>query len=276
MAYECIVFEKPSDGVALVTLNRPRSLNALSRKLIEEFSQALDDIERNAGIHAIVVTGAARPDGRPCFSAGVDMRELADEGAGDPRSGKLVEMIRSVMDRGIESDLPGLCSRLENMSKPSIAAIDGVCTAGGLEVALACDIRLVSETALVSDLHIKNTGGIGGAGVSVRLARTVGPARAKEIMFTGDPMNGVEAVAIGLANHCYPPAKLLDSALGLAAKFAARRPEAIGMAKAAMAAAADLDLARALRYSYAARAALSSIDQYHAFSEKKPASSAQS
>jgi enoyl-CoA hydratase/carnithine racemase len=111
------------------------------------------------------------------------------------------------------------CRRLETLGKPSIAAVDGVCTAGGLEIAVACDVRLVSETAEVSDLHVRNLGSLGGAGVTVRLPRTVGQTWAKEIMFSGDSFNGDQAVRMGFANHSYPPGKLLNEAISLARKF---------------------------------------------------------
>ena len=175
-----------------------------------------------------------------------------------------------MMDRDLDRRLAGVCSRLETMGKPSIAAIDGVCTAGGLELALSCDIRVASETAQISDLHIKNLGSIGGAGVTVRLARTVGPAWGKEIMFTGEPLNGQEAVGMGLCNHVFPPNRLLEGAIALARRFAAMRPQALAMAKAAMNAAMDLDIERALRYSYAGAAVLPSAEGARAFAEKQP------
>jgi enoyl-CoA hydratase len=269
VAYECIIFEKLEEGVALITLNRPQRLNALSQQLVEELWQVTDRIEEDEELRVLVFTGAPRSEGRPCFSAGADLYEQANREEG-PISERVVDVVRTLMDRGPSPWLAGYCDRLENLGKPSIAAIDGVCTAGGLELALSCDIRVASETAQISDLHIKNLGAIGGGGVTVRLARTVGPAWAKEIMFTGQPMDGHAAVDIGLANHVFPPDKLVEGAVALARRFAAMRPEALAMAKTAMAAAMDMDLGRALRYSYIGREILSSKEGARSFTQKQP------
>lgn len=270
MKYECLTYKKLEGGVALITLNRPDRLNALSTQLQDELWKALDEVEKDDEVRAMVFTGAPRPDGRPCFSAGADLKEIADQPERASGGGGLTNLVRAMMDRGFEPHLAGVCSRLQTMGKPSIAAIDGVCTAGGLELALSCDIRVASETAQISDLHIKNLGSIGGAGVTTRLARTIGPARAKEIMFTGEPINGQEAVRIGLANHVFPPDKLVEGAVALARKFAAMRPQALAMAKASMNAAMDLDMERALRYSYIGSAALPAAEGARAFAQKQP------
>jgi enoyl-CoA hydratase len=269
VAYECLIYQKLDGGVALITLNRPQRLNALSNQLQDELWQVLDEVEKDDEVRAMVFTGAPRPDGRPCFSAGADLKEISQQ---EERfsTGGIGGIVRAMMDRGFEPRLAGVCSRLETMGKPSIAAVDGVCTAGGMELALACDIRVASETAQMSDLHIKNLGTIGGAGVSTRLARTLGPAWAKEIMFTGEPLNGEQAVSIGLANHVFPPDKLVEEALALARKFATMRPQALAMAKAAMNAAMDLDMERALRFSYIGSAALPAGEGARAFAQKEP------
>jgi enoyl-CoA hydratase/carnithine racemase len=269
MAYKCLLYKKFEGGVALITLNRPDRLNALSKQLQEELWRALDEVEKDDDVGVMVFTGAPRPDGRPCFSAGADLKEIADQQE-ELASEGLAGIVQAMMDRGFEPALAGVCSRLETMRKPSIAAIDGICTAGGLELALACDMRVVSETAQISDLHIKNLGSIGGGGVSIRLARTVGQAWAKEIMFTGEPLNVHDAVRIGLANHVFAPDKLLEGALALARKFATMRPMALAMAKAAMSAAMELPIEQALRYSYIGRAALPSAAGARAFARKQP------
>jgi len=269
MGYENLIFKKLDGGVALVTLNRPHRLNALNNQLQDELWKVLDEAEQDDDVRAMVFTGAPRPDGRPCFSAGADLKELSEQ-TERFSTGGIASIVRAMMDRGFEPRLAGVCSRMETMGIPSIAAVDGVCTAGGMELALACDIRVASETAQMSDLHIKNLGSIGGAGVSVRLARAVGPARAKEMMFTGEPLNGEQAVSIGLANHVFPPDKLVDGAVALARKFAAMRPQALAMAKAAMNAAMDLELEQALRYSYIGSAALPAGEGARAFAQKQP------
>lgn len=267
MTYETLIYQK-EDSIGIVTLNRPQRLNALSRQLQDELLSVLDEVEADGEVRVIIITGTPRPDGQPCFSAGADLKEIATS-SGD-RGNPIVKLSKELMDRGIEPHLAGVCSRLETLGKPSIAAIDGVCTAGGLELALSCDMRVVSETAQISDLHIKNLGSIGGAGVTVRLARAVGPAKAKEIMFTGEPINGQEALRIGLANRVFPPAKLLAGARELARKIAAMRPEALALAKAAMSASMDLEIGKALRYSYLCSTALPALEGARAFAEKRP------
>jgi enoyl-CoA hydratase len=267
MAYECITYEDVGDSVALVTLNRPNRLNALNRQLVSELEQVVDHVEESGEVRVLVFTGAPRADGRPCFSAGADLYEQADR---EESEEALLGTIRALVDRSFGPWLAGFCDRLETLGTPSIAAIDGICTAGGLELALSCDIRVASETAQISDLHIKNLGAIGGGGVTVRLARAVGPAWAKEIMFTGLPMGGQAAVDIGLANHVFAPDKLVEGAVALAKRFAAMRPQALAMAKAAMAASMDMDLGQALRFSYIGREVLSSKEGAKSFTQKQP------
>lgn len=270
MTYECVVYTKSDDGVGHVLLNRPAQLNALNRRLQEELWEIVDGADADDDVRVLLFSGAPRPDGRGAFSAGADMKEMA--GAEDPAATPegLAELVRLMMSGEpiMTPPLIGICSRLETMRTPSIAAIDGVCTAGGLELALACDIRLAAETASISDLHMKNLGHIGGGGVSVRLARTVGPAWAKQIMFTGRPVTPEEALRMGLVNSVHPTDRLLDEAFALAAEVARRRPAAVAMAKAAMNAAQDLDLETALRYSLVGRGALFSRKGYEDFSAR--------
>ncbi|MBI2164904.1 MAG: enoyl-CoA hydratase/isomerase family protein [Chloroflexi bacterium] len=268
MAYECIIYEKLGGGIGLVTLNRPHRLNALSVKMREELQRLLDEVEKDEEVRAIVITGAPRPDGRPCFCSGADLKETA-AAPPDSAEGRMSRIVRHVIDPKYETDTAAICSRVENLSKPSIAAIDGVCTAGGLELALSCDIRVVSETAQISDLHIKNLKSIGGSGVTARLARTVGLAWAKEIMFSGEPLDGHGAVGIGLANHVYPAGKLLDGALALARNFAAMDPTALALAKSLINEMGALELERALRSSYIGAAALVSEEREWALRRKQ-------
>lgn len=248
--YETLLHQK-TDGVGLITLNRPRSLNALSSQLLAELDGLLTAIETDAGTRVVVITGAPRPDGRPCFSAGADLKELAQKGPLTLKRKGLVAAVEAMAALDpVENHIQSLCDRVESFGRPVIAAIDGVCTAGGLELALSCDLRIASETAQISDLHIKNLGVIGGAGVTARLARAVGPAKAKEIVFTGDPIDGREAWRIGLVNRVVPPEGLLPEATALAQRIAAMRSEALRLAKASINATMDMDFRQALRYSY--------------------------
>ena len=271
MSYECLVYDKRDNGVLHILLNRPDRLNALSQQLQKELWDAVNVADADPDVNAIVFSGAPRPDGRGNFSAGADIKEMAESEDLAASQEGMAELIRLVMSREpiFTPPLIALCSRLETMHTPSIAAIDGVCTAGGLELALACDIRIAATTSKISDLHMKNLGHIGGGGVSVRLTRTVGPSWAKQIMFTGEPLDPAIALRIGLVNNIYEPDQLLTEAFALAEKVAARRPGALAMAKAAMNAAQDYDIETALRYSLVARAATFNHEKYEDFSAKR-------
>ena len=261
MSYTSLIYNELEEGVALVTLNRPHRLNAISRNLQGELHAVMEEVEQNTDVRVLVITGAHREDGRPCFSAGGDLKEEAEETGAQkyPALERLTRIAGYVAGERLESGVAAVCSRLENLSMPTIAAIDGVCTAGGLELALSCDIRVISETAEISDMHIKNLGNIGGSGVTVRLARTVGAAWAKEIMFTGFALDVQKALAIGLASHVFAPESLLKEAITLGRSFATMRPAALSMAKTLINNACGLNEAKGLLYdSYIASSALGS------------------
>lgn len=230
MEYTAIRFEKEKD-IAIITLNRPQRLNAINLTMVREIKQALDAIMKDDDIGAIIFTGAARPDGRPCFSAGGDLKEQAEQG---PTS-FLLEANEQM-------------NRIEELDKPSIGAIDGVCTAGGLETALCFDILVAADTAQISDLHMKNLGGLGGGGVQTRLCKAVGPRKAKELLWTGIPLDGYEAHRIGLVNQVFPHDQLLTGAKELAHTIASRRRTAIKWSKRAVNSAAEWPTHQSLHF----------------------------
>ncbi|MBI4505196.1 MAG: enoyl-CoA hydratase/isomerase family protein [Chloroflexi bacterium] len=260
MTYETIRLER-FDNVALITLNRPERLNAISRQMCRELLDAFAAL-RGEDVRALVITGASRAGGRPCFCAGADLKEIATLGPAErPRPG-LVGAIEGMaaLDTA-EDEVQGMMDTLESLPFITIAAIDGVCTAGGLELALSCDIRVLGEQAQVSDLHIKNLGRIGGAGVTARLTRVVGPAWSKELLITGDPLPTDVALRIGFASHLHPSDRLVDEALALARRIAERRLEAIRVAKASIDATVDMTRKEALRFSYLCWAAMGGGEQ---------------
>lgn len=264
MVYEELIYKKVEDGIVLVTLNRPHRLNAISEKLQTEIHDVIDQVESDDDVKVLVITGGPRTDGRPCFCSGADLFEEATQVGSqeNPEKARLGNIAKYVAGEGYEAGVAAVCSRLEVLSKPTIAAIDGICTAGGLELALSCDIRVIAETAEISDMHIKNLGNIGGSGVTVRLAQTVGPAWAKEIMFTGEPIDVQRAVSIGLASYLFPSNTLLDEAISLARKFVPMNPTALSMAKSVINKAAGSERKRrVLRDSYIASSALGSDSQ---------------
>ena len=271
MKYECLIVERFDDGTVVVTLNRPHRLNAMSDKLQDELEQILNLVENDEDIRVLVITGAPRPDGRPCFCAGEDLHEISTRPE-ESKQEQLEGMVHVSRGASYGNKAADLARRIERMAKPSIAAIDGVCTAAGLELALSCDLRLVSETAWIAELEMKNLGGVGAAGVPVRLARAIGIAKAKELVFTGDPLDGQQAVEIGLANSVYPPDRLLNEAKALAQKIGTRRAEGLAIAKAIIDYAADQSLDESLRFSYAAALPLMGREGARAFVQKRPPS----
>lgn len=206
MAYETIIYDK-KDGVGIITLNRPEKKNALSPKLMREVDQAFREAGLDPEVRVVIITG--NPE---CFSSGADLREVPQAGP------EVMAEIRGVFDR------------IEAFGKPTIAAISGHCLAGGLELAAACDMRVVSETAGIGDRHIQ-IGVVGGGGILGRLPRIVGLAKAKEMVFTGDPVDGNEAYRIGLANKVYPKDQYLEGAMELARRIATFPPAILKAAK---------------------------------------------
>jgi enoyl-CoA hydratase/carnithine racemase len=259
MSYQTIKYEK-RDGICLITLNRPHALNTLSLEMLQELDVATDEVINDDEINVIIYTGAPRPDGRPCFSAGADLKDGA--------SGKLNNILK-LDSSGVSSfaDLLGaerqpklatakLFEKIAWCQKITIAAVDGVCTAGGLELALCCDIILVSETAQISDWHLKSLGWMGGAASQSNLAWRVGVSKAIELCCTGDVIDGKEAYRIGFANRIFSPDKLLDGTYEMAEKIAGMRPAAVKLIKASCRAVQDMDFRSSWHFADAAAAAL--------------------
>jgi enoyl-CoA hydratase len=257
MAYENIKYEK-EDSIAIITLNRPQALNAISHPLAKEFEDALSDIEKDDNVRVFIVTGGPRADGRPCFSAGGDLKETPPADYRKPED-QAIATLEAMLTGKSARQGPGATTVMEDLNKStklSIAAVDGICTAGGLELALGCDIILVSETAQISDMHLKNLGTVGGAALSTKLARRIPVSMAIELCCTGDPIDGKEAHRIGLANHVYPPDKLLDAAKVLAKKIAGMRLAGIRLTRATCKAVYDMDYDLTQRFQDACFAAL--------------------
>jgi enoyl-CoA hydratase/carnithine racemase len=197
------------DGpVARVTINRPKVLNALNAETLDELRRTILALKHDPDVRSVVITGA----GDRAFVAGADINELA---AQTPAAGR---------DRALRGQ--HVFDLIENMGKPVIAAINGFALGGGCELAMACTLRLASDTAKLGQPEI-NLGLIPGYGGTQRLARIVGPGRALELMLTGDPIDAVEAYRIGLVNRVVPSADLLPQAQALASTLAAKPPVAV-------------------------------------------------
>jgi len=254
MSYETILYEK-EDGFCVITLNRPKSLNALNVQMWKDLDSALDEIMKDDEIKAFIFTGAPRPDGRPCFCAGADLKEMAGftvEGRVPTSPSGPSPVAAFWAQRQPKLAMVSTFERIAWSSRISIAAIDGICTAGGIELALSCDIILVSETAQISDMHVKNLGWIGGSAATANMAWRVGVAKAIELCCTGDVIDGKEAHRIGLANQVFPPDKLLDGAKEMGRKLGGMRLAALTMTKATCRAVQDMDRRSSWHYSDAA------------------------
>src|SRR5437868_835417 len=207
MAFENLLYEV-RDAIAFITFNRPKVLNALNRRTIEELRDALVAARDDAAVRVLILTGA----GEKSFVAGADISELAQQ---TPVNGKEFSLFGQ-----------GVFHLLETIGKPSICAINGFALGGGCELALSCSIRIASKTAKLGQPEVK-LGIIPGYGGSQRLTRLCGKGMAHELCLTGEMITAEEALRIGLVNHLYEPAELLPAAEALAKKIIANAPIAI-------------------------------------------------
>jgi len=207
MSYENILYDK-KDGIATITFNRPKVLNALNRKTVEELQSALLELRDDVGVRVIILTGA----GEKAFVAGADIGELAQQ---TPVGGKEFSLFGQ-----------SVFHLLETIGKPSICAINGFALGGGCELALSCSIRIASKTARLGQPEVK-LGILPGYGGSQRLARLCGKGMAHELCLTGEMISAEEALRIGLVNHIYEPAELLPAAQAMAKKIIANAPLAV-------------------------------------------------
>lgn len=226
MEFKNIVYEK-TEGVATITLNRPEALNAFSKEVVEEVLHALEDAKTDENIRVVVLTGA----GEKAFSSGADIKAMA---------GMTVLKARELSLMGEK-----LCLSFENFEKPVIAAINGYALGGGLEVAMACDLRIASETARMGQTEI-NIGFIPGWGGTQRLTRLIGRTKAKELVFTGKMIDAKTAEQLGILNMIVPPDKFRESVRQFAQDLASKAPLAVRVAKALINKGADISLDSAL------------------------------
>jgi enoyl-CoA hydratase len=216
------------NGIAVVTINRPKSLNALNSETLAELSECFSDIEKRDDVKVLILTGS----GEKSFVAGADISEMVNNDAIGGR--KMALLAKAAFEK------------LENMRQVTIAAVNGFALGGGCEIAMACDIRVASENAKFAQPEV-GLGTIPGFGGTQRLARLVGKGRAKELIFTTDMIDAQEAYRIGLANKVVPLAELLDKCKEMAKKIMAQSSYAVSLAKAAINAGLDVDLNSGLK-----------------------------
>ena len=214
MVYENLIYET-RDNLAIIAINRPKVLNALNRKTMEELDDAVQAVIADEEVRVAILTGA----GEKSFVAGADINELAEQ---TPVKGR---------DFGLFGQ--SVLNRIENARKPFIAAINGFALGGGCELAMACHIRIASEKARLGQPEVK-LGLIPGYGGTQRLARLVGEGRAMQLTLTGEPISAGEALRIGLVNEVVPPGDVLAEAEALAKKIAANAPLAVRFAMEAV------------------------------------------
>ena len=205
---ESVRTKRRADGVAVVRIDRP-PLNALSRAVLEELELAAGELAGDPDVKAVVVFGGAK-----AFAAGADISEFG----GQAEAREFSRQFRAAFDR------------LGEIPRPVVAAINGVALGGGLELAIACDLRIAADNARVGQPEIL-LGIIPGAGATQRLPRLVGPARAKELIWSGRQVKADEALAMGLVDRVVPADELEDAALEWAGTFASGPAVALGLAK---------------------------------------------
>ena len=225
MEYDTVIAET-RENVGIITLNRPKALNAISTQLINELFQCLDSFENNRNIGAIVLTGSEK-----AFAAGADIKEMQS---------------KNWPNTYVEDFITCGWERVANCRKPIIAAVAGFALGGGCEIALMCDFILAAETAKFGQPEIK-IGIPPGAGGSQRLTRIIGKSKSMEMCLTGRMMDAEEAERTGLVSRSVPAEYLLDEALKSATSIAALSRPSVLMAKAAINRAYETTLAEGIR-----------------------------
>jgi len=210
MDFECIIYEK-EDGIALIKLNRPKVLNAMNKQLWLDFQVALEDVKNDPEIKALIITGEGR-----AFSTGADLKE---------------SKVRSIEEyREYLVELQETSKKIIRFEKPTIAAINGYALGSGYELALACDIRISAEEARIGSPEVKVTSSVTGGAMRL-IQDLIGPGKAKELLFTGEYIDGKEAQRIGLVNRAVPLDRLMDEAREMAEKIVENSAFSIKMIK---------------------------------------------
>lgn len=256
MAFQNILLEQPEAGIYLLTLNRPKALNALNSATLNELAEATAQVAADESARVLLVTGA----GDKAFVAGADIAEMQNF---TPEQGEAFSA------RGSR-----VFAKLEALTIPAIALVNGYALGGGCELALACDWIIASERAAFGQPEV-NLGASAGFGGTQRLPRKIGSARAMELLVTGRRVKADEALAIGLVNQVVPAAEIMREGLEIARLIASKGPLAVRYTKEAVVRGADMDLteALALESSLFGRCC-STQDQkegMRAFLEKRPA-----
>lgn len=260
MAFTALDVERVEDGIVLITMTREKEMNTLSLELIEELGQVLHDVSRDPVVRALVLTGKGR-----VFSCGAELKYFttAREVIGPDSIATRNNYLRRILR---------LFTEVETLDRPLIAAINGYALGGGAELALACDFRIMSESAKFGVPEIR-LGAFPGAGGVQKLYRFVGRGRALELVMLGSHLTAEEADRYGLLYRRVPPERLVDEAMALARHLAKLSPVALAYAKAAINLAMDVDVTSANLYALDAMAVLATSEDQRegmrAFFEKR-------
>ncbi len=217
------------DGIATVTINRPKALNALNAETVAELGDAISDLRKSPHVRGLILTGG----GDRAFVAGADINELA--------------VLTSVEAKNYINRGQGVLSNIENLGKPSVAAINGFALGGGLELAMACTLRIASEKAKLGQPEV-TLGIIPGYGGTQRLPRLVGKGKALEMILTGDIIDADEALRLGLVNKVVPHEELMTEAEKLLRTILSRGPLAVRYALEAVNKGLDMSLPEAVAF----------------------------
>ncbi len=255
MSYQNIIFTKEG-RVAILKINRPKSLNALNPKTVEEITACLEEVRKDKGIPCLIITG----EGDRAFIAGADISAMVSMSVAEGRA--------------FSQAGQAMLQTLEDLPIPVIAAVNGFALGGGTEVALACDLIIASDKARFGQPEI-NLGVIPGFGGTQRLARRIGLPRARELIYSGDMIDAETALRYGLVNRVVPSAELMAEAGQMSEKIVTKPPIAIQQAKAAINAGINMDLANGCRYENEAFsltfATEDKVEGMQAFLEKREA-----
>lgn len=225
MGWNNLLLEK-EEGIAVLTINRPKVLNALNAETLQELDEAMDQLSKDDEVRVIIITGS----GEKAFVAGADIAYM--------------QTLKPIEARDFARLGQNVFSKIENLPKPVIAAINGFALGGGCELSMACDIRIAADNAKLGQPEV-NLGIMAGFGGTQRLPRLVNPGLAKEILFTADMYDAEVAQRIGLVNHVLPLGELMHFSKNMAKRIAARGPVAVQLSKQAINDGLEMDLEKA-------------------------------
>jgi enoyl-CoA hydratase/carnithine racemase len=260
MSYATILYEV-KNHIGYIPLNRPEVMNAISYQMTHEIVDVCEQVRRDPAVRVVILTGA----GEKAFCTGLDLKERAQE-----------TDETTLFDKRRARNLPGVHSHHQAVAaidKPTIAAVRGWTVAGGLELALACDIRVAAEDAKLGMMEVRR-GRLGGAGGTQRLPRLIGTAKALEICLTGEPVNAEEAYRVGLVNRVVPAAQLISAAEEIAGKISLGAPLSLIAIKEAITKGVELPFEEGLKLESELAMLLSNTEDQkegsRAFAEKRP------